>query len=134
MTAADKINLKIETGEIEYPYEIIVDILTKISGGKLHETCSKFNSLFSPFLLCRYLSMKTSLIGYSEILNQLWYRNGNETLSKEQLYILAYNLIPKQHSGFIQYIKKPEKKNEKNINNSNINGDQSYISTSIDDL
>jgi hypothetical protein len=46
-------------------------------------------------------------------------------LSSEQIYILAYNLIPKQKSGYIKYLKKQNKtqltqeKNEENINSNN---------------
>lgn len=135
MTRAEQINIKIETGQCDNFYEILTDILTKVSGGNLDKTCSKFKTIFTPYMLCRYLSMKSSLSVYGEVINQLWYRNGVEILSKEQVYQLAYQLVPKQKSGYIQYIKKPEKNKEKTINNLNENVYlSSYIDSSIDDL
>ena len=134
MTRAEQINIKIETGQCDNFFEILTDILTKVSGGNLYKTCPKFNSLFTPYMLCRYLSMKKNLMIYGEVINQLWMRNGVEILSKEQVYTLAYQLIPKQKSGFIAYIKKPEKKNKNIINNRNESVDLSFTDCSIDDL
>ena len=88
-------------------FDILKDILLKESGGKLYEE-ENFDKLFSSFMLCRYISMRPSLIEYSEILNQF-----QMTLDKRQLYTLAYNIIPKQGNSFIKYISKAKKKKEK---------------------
>jgi hypothetical protein len=48
-------------------------------------------------------------------------------LSAEQIYILAYNLIPKQKSGYIKYLKKQNKTQEKNEENINSNNDELNI-------
>lgn len=68
-------------------------------------------------MLCRYISMKESLIKYAEYLNIM-----QTKLTTEQLYILAYKIIPKQTSGYIRYIKsnkKEQKTEEEKINNNN---------------
>jgi hypothetical protein len=41
-------------------------------------------------------------------------------LTAEQIFLLAYKLIPKQSSGFIKYLKK-EKNNSEEISNEIIN-------------
>ena len=48
-------------------------------------------------------------------------------LSPEQIYILAYKLIPKQKSGYIKYLKKMNKSQEKNEENINSNNDELNI-------
>ena len=109
--AIDKVKVKIETGEIDNFFDCLSDVLLKHSGGKLH-TFTNFKKCWSSFMLCRYLSMKSSLMDYSIMFNQL-----QTILTSEQLYILAYNTIPKQSSGFITYISKKDKKDkEKSIN------------------
>ena len=90
---------------------ILSDILSKTSGGTMHEDYS-FKSSFSSFMLARYLSMRVDLIKYAEIINFLNAPNG---LSSEQIYKWAYKNIPKQRIPFIKYISKNKgKKNKKN--------------------
>ena len=59
------------------------------------------------------------------MLNILIHYNG--ILSSEQIYILAYKLIPKQKSGYIKYLKKQNKTQEKNEENINSNNDELNI-------
>lgn len=119
MTANELQKNKIQSGEISNFFDCLYDILMKCSGGNLIYT-DLGKKYFSPFMLCRYISMKENLIAYAEYLNLMQTR-----LTPEQLYQLAYNLIPKQKSGYIKYLKKPGKKSEENseeiINSNNMN-------------
>ena len=118
MTKADELKLRLESNEIIAMYEIVINILLKYSDTLY--LADNFNSLFTPYILCRYLSMKTSLMPYAEYLNTI---NSTSKLSNVEFYKLAYALIPKQKNSFIKYIKKIEKKNSKDkdniINNKN---------------
>ena len=104
----EELNLKFESKEITSFFDCLSDILLKLSNGQLY-TYDGFKKYFSKVMICRYLSMKSSLLLYAEYLNQIQYN-----LTNEQFYKLTYKLIPKQNSGFIKYIKKVKK--EKNIN------------------
>ena len=105
----NELKLKLESHEFSAMYELVADILQKVSGGNLHE-CDAFQKVCSPYLLCRYISMREDLIDYAHLLNVV---NSNSKLTNEQFYKFAYNLIPKQRNGYIKYIKKPEKKKSK---------------------
>jgi len=105
----NELKLKLESHEFSAMYELVADILQKVSGGNLHK-CDAFQKVFSPYLLCRYISMREDLIDYAHLLNVV---NSNSKLTNEQFYKFAYNLIPKQRNGYIKYIKKPEKKKSK---------------------
>lgn len=94
--------------ELNNFFDCLSDILLKKSGGTLH-TLPDFKKHFSNYMLCRYISMKPALIDYAEYFNTL-----QTTLTAEQMYLLAYKLIPKQHSGFIKYLKKNKVKNDEN--------------------
>lgn len=64
--------------------------------------------------------MKESLIDYAEYLNLL-----QPVLTPEQLYLLAYKIIPQQKHGYIKYIGKAVKKERENVseqinNNNNV--------------
>lgn len=113
-TAQEILKNKIIHGEISSFFDCLSDILLKYSNGELINA-PDFKKHFSPYMLCRYLSMKTSLIKYAEYLNMLQTR-----LTAEQIFLLAYKLIPKQSSGFIKYLKK-EKNNSGEISNEIIN-------------
>lgn len=80
-------------------YDVLKDILLK-QNGKLDEEPG-FEQVFSTFMLVRYLSMKPTLMKYANQLNK-W----QGMLSNKYVYKYAYKHIPKQSSGFIQYIKK----------------------------
>jgi hypothetical protein len=113
---------KILSGEIETFFDCLADILLKYSNGKLIES-DKFKKVFSPYMLCRYLSMRESLVEYAEYFNLL-----QGTLTSEQIYLLAYNSTPKQNTGYIKYLKKTNKSNqEKNQENINSNNDELNI-------
>jgi hypothetical protein len=110
MNNLEELNLKFESKEITSFFDCLTDILLKVSNGQLY-TYDGFKKYFSKVMICRYLSMKQSLMIYAEYLNKVQYN-----LTNEQFYILVYNLIPKQSSGFIKYIKKSKKeKADKNI-------------------
>jgi hypothetical protein len=109
---------KIKNNEITSFFDCLADILLKYSGGALIHA-EDFRKYFSPYMLCRYISMKEQLIPYAEYLNFF-----QTTLTYEEFYLLAYKLIPKQTSGYIKYIKKAkqskEEKDEDKINSNNI--------------
>ena len=111
----EKIRLKLEANEFEFFYELVIDMLAKISG-KLYLS-SKFDSLFSPYMLCRYISMRPNLLKYAELLNLV---NSVSKLTKIQFYKFAYAVLPKSEYVFIKYIKKPEITHEEE--NNKING------------
>ena len=112
----NELKMKLESNEFSAMFELVIDICMKYSG-QLYLS-ENFEKLFSPYILCRYISMRHSLIGYANILNQI---NSTSKLTKKQVYIFAYNLIPKQSNSFIKYIKKKEKKEKAPsiINNKN---------------
>ena len=111
ITKDDETRLKLESHQFDLMWELVLDILLKISG-KLFLS-ENFEKIFSPYILCRYLSMNTRLIDYAIYLNSV---NSNSNLSKEQFYKLAYSIIPKQQNSYIKYIKKIKKEDTKNKN------------------
>ena len=94
---------KIEHLEIDNFFDCMSDLLLKLTNGKLYKS-NDFDKHFSPFMVCRYLSMSKHLLPYAEYLNTV-----QTILDKKCFYQLAYSLIPKQKSSFIRYIKKPKK-------------------------
>ena len=119
MTELEELQLRIESNEILSPFEIIINILGKFSDNLyLADNLKKF---FSPFMVCRYLSMRNSLLPYAEYLSTV-YSTGR--LSNIEFYKLVYQLIPKQKNIFISYIKRPtehlnNKTDKEIINNKN---------------
>ena len=71
MAAIDIQKERIKNGDIDSFFDCLADILLKFSGGTLHQTCQNFNKYFSPYMICRYISMKPQLIEFAEVLNQL---------------------------------------------------------------
>ena len=94
---------KIEHLEIDNFFDCMSDLLLKLSNGKLYKS-NDFDKHFSPYMVCRYLSMNKNLLPYAEYLNTV-----QMILAKKCFYQLAYSLIPKQKTSFIRYIKKPKK-------------------------
>lgn len=94
---------KIEHLEIDNFFDCMSDLLLKLSNGKLYKS-NDFDKHFSPYMVCRYLSMNKNLLLYAEYLNTV-----QMILDKKCFYQLAYSLIPKQKTSFIRYIKKPKK-------------------------
>ena len=84
-------------------FDILSDILLKKSGGTLWKE-ENFKKLMSSYMLVRYLSMRSNLLIYAQILNKY-----QCTLTPKEMYLWAYNNIPKQKSGFIKYISKKKK-------------------------
>lgn len=119
---------KLESNEFSAMFELVIDICMKYSG-KLYLS-ENFEKIFSPYILCRYISMRSSLIEYANILNQI---NSTAKLTKKQFYIFAYNLIPKQSNSFIKYIKKKEKK-EKSLSIINNKNDANDTKMNLFDL
>ena len=99
-------------------FPIIINILSKCSD-TLYEA-DRFKEIFSPFILCRYLSMREDLFPYAEYLSSVF---STSKLSSINFYKLAYKLIPKQRNTFIRYIKKQKSEKDQNkeeiINNKN---------------
>ena len=125
---SNELKIKLESNEFSAMFELVIDICMKYSG-KLFLS-ENFEKIFSPYILCRYISMRPSLIEYACILNQV---NSTSKLTKKQFYIFAYNLIPKQSNSFIKYIKKKEKK-EKSPSIINNNNDANDINMTLFDL
>ena len=123
----EELILKLKSNEFDAMWELVADILLKVSGHL--DEAEDFNKKFSPYLLCRYLSMKDNLFKYAEFLNVI---NSNSKLTNSQFYKLAYSLIPKQNNSYIKYIKKREKQ-KKNNDNDEINNNMT-ITTSLFDL
>lgn len=97
--------LKLKSHEFSAMWEVMVDIMLKVSG-TLYENEENFRKVFSPYLLCRFLSMRENLVGYANLLSSI---ASNSRLTNEQFYRLAYRLIPKQKSAHIRYLKKQAK-------------------------
>jgi hypothetical protein len=107
---------KLKSNEFSAMWEVMLDILLKVSG-KLHMNQEGFKKVFSPYLLCRFLSMREDLMCYADILSTI---SSNSKLTNEQIYKLAYKLIPRQRNCFIKYIKKM-KKEKADVTNEEIN-------------
>lgn len=126
MAAIDIQRERIKNGDIQSFFDCLADILLKFSGGKLNQTSINFNKYFSPYMICRYISMKKHLIVYAQLLNTL-----QTVLSPVDFYKFAYTIIPKQNSAYIKYIKKMKAKQAVN-NKEIINNDNTIKSTLFD--
>jgi len=91
-------------GMIRNFFDILEDILMKHSGKTLHQD-DLFQKNMSVYMITRYLSMRDSLLPYARIINRL-----SSNMTGEQVYLWAYDNIPKQRSPFIKYISKKKKK------------------------
>lgn len=108
-------------------FEIIINILGKYSD-TLYKA-DKFNEKFSPFILCRYLSMRDDLFPYAEYCSTVF---STSKLSNIELYKLIYGLIPKQKNMFIRYLKK--NKSEKDLNKKEIINNNNDIRSNLMEL
>lgn len=90
-------------------FDIMKDILTKGNSKEYYLEHPEFEKMFSPFMLARYLSMRADLLPWARIVNHL---NGAKT-SARNVFIFAWDSIPKQRNGYIAYIKKYKKANKK---------------------
>ena len=86
LTASEILKLKIQNGEISSFFDCLTDILLKYSNEKILEN-QDFKKYFNSYMICRYISMKESLITYAENLNIV-----QNILTPEQFYKLAYKL------------------------------------------
>lgn len=80
-------------------FDIIKDILSKTSNGKLHHK-PDFDHAFNKYVIIRYLSMKPELSSVVDFCNMHQAR-----LTNQQMYVYLYQSVPKQRNGFITYIK-----------------------------
>lgn len=128
MNKSDELKLRLESNEVYAMYEIVINILSKYSDN-LYKA-DNFNSIFSPFLLCRFLSMKNDLLPYAEYLSTVY---STSKLSNIDFYKLSYALIPKQNNSFIKYIKKKEKNKTKEKDNI-INNNNNEIASNLMEL
>ena len=80
-------------------FTILDDILVKKTKTLYEE--SWFESVFSKYVITRYISMDVSLSSYAEACNLL-----GPYWSNKQMYLFLVNSIPKRKSSFIKYIKK----------------------------
>lgn len=65
----------------------------------------EFEKAFSPYMLARYLSMRADLVVYARLINHL----NTTCLDKRQMFLFAWDNIPKQSKPYIPYIKKTKK-------------------------
>ena len=86
-------------------FDILKAILTKNRSLDSMLEDPEFDRMFSSFMLARYLSMRSDLIGYARVINHMQ----STSLSKQAIFKFAYDAIPKQRSGYIQYMKKAKK-------------------------
>ncbi len=105
------IQAKLETGEFDTMYEATLDIMNKISGGTLHKS-KNFETRFSPYMLCRFLSMRADLFPVAEYLSDMLSQG---CLSNERFYKLAYVIVPKVNNDFLRYLKREKKEEQEEI-------------------
>lgn len=86
-------------------FDIMKDILTKNNSKEYYLEHPEFDKVFSPFMLARYLSMRQDLIIWARAINHL----NSSKLSARNIFIFAWDSIPKQKNGYISYIKKTKK-------------------------
>ncbi len=103
--------LDLEAKKISSTNDVFLDVLYKVSG-KLHEA-ENFDKVFSPFVFMRLLSLRDDNIYYSILLEDV-----AASLSKSELYRLAYKIVPKITNDYIGYIGKPQKNEQPSTINS----------------
>ena len=111
MSYISELKTRIEVDNIKGFSDIYADILLKISGGTLWKS-NMFKS-FTPYIFCRFLSMRPELRDYAILFNQL-----QNILTPKQIYIMAYKYIPQQKNPYTAYIKKKKQEvKEEDIEN-----------------
>ena len=83
-------------------FDILKDIITTKSG-TLH-TEPDFKSVWSSYMVCRYLSMDSRFFPIAENFNKLYL-----TMTNKQAYLYLTKAIPQNRNSFIRYISKPKK-------------------------
>ena len=76
---------KIEHLEIDNFFDCMSDLLLKLSNGKLYKS-NDFDKHFSPYMVCRYLSMNKNLLPYISRSQKR-----NQRLPYRHTYQPAYN-------------------------------------------
>lgn len=84
-------------------FDILKNILTKEKENL--EDDINFDSVFQPYMLVRYLSMRDSLLPYAGLIQTLQ----NAQIDNRTIYQWAYKHIP-AGNPYIKYIAKPKKK------------------------
>lgn len=88
-------------------FDILNDVIKDKSGKLLNDP--NFKKEFNPYMIARFLSMRSDLIEYGQKVNQR-----ASYLTNENLYRYLIKKIPKKNNAFIRYIKKPKDKKKKN--------------------
>jgi hypothetical protein len=90
-------------------FTILKDILTKGNSKEYYLEHPDFDKVFSSFMLARYLSMRSDLMMWARLINHL----NVAKVSPRNIFIFAWDSIPKQKNGYIPYIKKDKRKGKK---------------------
>ena len=93
---------QLKKGIFQTPWDIYLDILQKHSGGTLWKAYN-FEDVFSPYMLCRFLSMDKSTSDLAVFLDVM---NARGVLSNKEMYKLAYKTVKPNGSWIPKYIKK----------------------------
>ena len=96
---------QLKKGIFQTPWDIYLDIVQKHSGGTLWKA-HNFEEVFSPFMLCRFLSMDKSTVEIASFLSTM---EARDILTNAEMYKLAYKLV-KQSNWIPKYIKKDQDK------------------------
>ncbi len=88
-------------------YDYLKDIYTTKSG----TLCERddFKSTFVPYIIIRFLSMRSDSVHVATIANQY-----QTTMNKEQMYKLLVKLVPYSKNSFVRYLKAPKQEEEQN--------------------
>ena len=97
---------QLKKGVFQTPWDIYLDVLQKHSGGTLWKAYN-FEEVFSPYMLCRFLSMDKSTIEAAVFLDVM---NSRGVLSNAEMYKLAYKIVKPNGSWIPKYIKKEAEK------------------------
>ena len=87
-------------------FELLKAILLKSNTKEYYLEHPDFESVMSPFMLARYLSMTPKTLKWGRAVNHL----NKAKLSNRHIFLFAWENIPKQTSGYIPYMKKEKKK------------------------
>ena len=87
-------------------FDILKDIITDKTGKLSLEP--EFEREFNVYMICRYLSMRSSYIIYGEWINQY-----GTYLTKENQYRFLVKHVPYSKNSFIAYMKKKKAKKKK---------------------
>lgn len=96
-------------------FDIMKDILVKGNSKEYYLEHPEFDKIFSPYMLARYLSMRPNLIKWARVINHL----NMSKCTARNVFIFAWDSIPKQDNGYISYIKKDKRATKKKTNKKN---------------